>query len=125
MRDELLDEAIDALSSIPDVEMDPDSLADDVYLLAIAWPDERDFATAVASTARALKLLLTKRPTTASLKYALNDWKSFHYQSKRSQGAKADMRVVFQYTETALRVLGFGHRHIPIDFYERLANIRL
>ncbi len=121
---QLVLESIEAISSVRDVQMNPDSLAEDVALLARPWPEEDEFRLAVASTVRALKAIAAGSVTPASLKYNLNGWQSYHYQHKVAQGQRADMRIVFQIRGEKVRVKAFGHRNLPQDLYERIASTR-
>lgn len=119
--DGLVLEAALAIAAVPGLEMDPDGLLEDAYLLAMAFPDEGEFAAAAASTARAVGDLAARRVSSSALKYALDGWSSFHYQHKVSQGARADCRIVFRKTEGGVEVMGFGHRNMPEDIYARMA----
>lgn len=121
---DLIERAIVAVAAVPQVEMAPRRLAEDALLLAQAFTQEDDYLAAVTSTCRALRQLVVGAVTPADLRYDFAGWQSFHYQHKVGQGLRADMRVVFQKTGEGLRVLAFGHRNLPHDFYERLAHIR-
>lgn len=121
---EVLLAAIDALAQKPGLIMDPDALAEDVVLLVHPWPEEIEFSQAIASTLRAIDQLAQGKVTPAPLKYDLEGWYSYHYQHRRGQNIKADMRIVFQPDGQRIRVLGFGHRSIPLDFYERIIASR-
>ena len=46
---DLLRSAIARISSLPSIRMAPEALVEDVTLLAKVWPNEDDFAVAVAS----------------------------------------------------------------------------
>lgn len=122
--DELVLEAALAIAAAPGLEMDPDGLLEDAYLLAFAFPDEAEFAAAAASTVRAIGDLSAGRVSSSRLKYALDGWSSFHYQHRVSQGARADCRIVFRETDGGIEVMGFGHRSVPKDFYSRMASGR-
>lgn len=119
--DEVFQAAFRQLSAIPSVEFDPESLAEDVFLLGKAYPDEASFALAAASANRALRQLAEGRVTTSKLKYEFEGLSSFHFQAHRQQGAPADMRIVFRREDGRVRVVGFGNRRIPSDIYERLS----
>lgn len=116
--------AIDALAAVKGTCMDPRSLAEDVVLLAKSWSDEVDFDFAVASTVAALKLVVEGTVTPSTLHYNLDGWCSYHYQHHIGQGNKANMRIVFKREDGNVKVLGFGHRSIPSDIYERMARTR-
>ncbi|MBW3088369.1 hypothetical protein KIH77_06450 [Bifidobacterium sp. 82T24] len=118
----LLTDAIAILAGVDGVEMDPESLSDDVILLAYVWPDEAEFKTAVVSVHDALAKLVAGRVEGAALKYGLAQWRSYHFQHHRFQGARADMRIVYRRTDFGIRVRGFGNRHLPSDIYRRLAE---
>ena len=120
----LLEQAIDLIAGESRLEMDPESLAEDVILIALAWPDEREFKAAITSVCRAIGQLLSETVSGTMLRYNHEEWMSYHFQHKRSQGGKADMRVIYQLREGKVRVRGFGHRHIPADIYIRLHEVR-
>ena len=123
-RAELIGEAIEALSSVDGLHMSPESLAEDAFLLSIAFPDEEDYLAACASTRRALEQLARGLVATSDLKYDFEGWRSFHYQHRVGQGVRAGMRIVFREVEDGIEVLGFGHRTIPLDVYGRLRRDR-
>ena len=116
----MLKAAIVQIASIKGISMPAEALAEDVVLLAAVWPDEHDFAQAVASTVRALEQIAAGRITPSPLEDDLGGWFSYHYQLRRSQGERAVMRVVFQPSGDGVRVKGFGHRFKPADIYHRM-----
>ena len=120
-RDDLV-RAIQILASVEGMQMDPAALAQDVLAVADAWPTADEFRLAIAATRRVLERLVSGAAEGTPLKYNLSAWSSLHYQHKRAQGQRADMRVVYQRTEgeAGIRVRGFGHRHVPQDVYRRL-----
>ena len=122
--DEMVLEAAIAIADTPGLAMDPDDLIEDVYLLSAAFPAEREFMSATAAAVRAISNRAGRRVTSASLKYAFEGWKSFHYQHRVSQGVSADCRIVFRETEDGVEVKMLGHRRHPVDIYERLAQRR-
>lgn len=124
VRDDLLDQAIVRLSSVQGVLMDPDALAEDVFLLSVSFSDEEEFLAAVLATQRALSRLLRGSVDSSNLTGNLSSWRSYHYQHRVFQGAKADMRIEWQSKDGSLYVRGFGHRWIPSDFYKRLSETR-
>ena len=117
----LLEQAIAIISSVRGLYMDPDALADDVILLAYVWPDEGEFKMAVAS---ALTQLVEGNVEGSPLKYGFSGWRSFHFQHRRGQQSRADMRIVYMPLDTGIRVKGFANRHLPSDIYQRLAQLQ-
>lgn len=120
----LIQQAIESIAEVEGVSMSATSLVEDVFLLAHASPEEEDFMAACASTCRALKNLVEGRVTSSKLKYDLEDWKSYHYQHRVNQGAKATCRIMYRLVAEGIEVKGFGHRRIPGDFYERMSDLR-
>ena len=117
----LLKAAIFQISSIEGVSMPVEVLMDDVVLLAAVWPDEGEFAQAVASTVRALEHVVAGKVTPSPLEDELAGWFSYHYQLRRGQGERAVLRIIFQPdSEGGVRVKGFGHRFKPADIYHRI-----
>ncbi|MBQ3328336.1 MAG: hypothetical protein IJG88_00080 [Eggerthellaceae bacterium] len=122
--DETVLEAAMAIATISGLEMDPDDLLEDAFLLARSFPEEDEFMAATAATVRAIGNLAGRRVTSARLKYAFEGWLSYHYQHRVSQGGSADCRIVFRETEGGVEVKAFGHRRVPADIYERMATSR-
>lgn len=115
-----LNRAIDLISSVKGIAMDPDDLAEDIFFLSSVFPDEKAFTAAVLNTQRALEQLVANALTPSALTDQLVGWQSYHYQHERKQGAQADMRIVFRRAEEVLQIRGFGHRSFPSDIYHRL-----
>lgn len=122
--EEAFEQAIRLIASVDGILMEPSDLAEDIFLLNDAFPDETAFTAAVLNTKRALEQLAADVLTPASLDRDLDGWQSYHYQHKRKQGAAADMRIVFRRAETGLQIRGFGRRAVPFDIYHRLVVTR-
>lgn len=122
---DVIAQAIAALSSVEGVLMQPSSLAEDAMLLTLAFEDETAYKTAVVNTVKAFKDIVRGRVTPADLSGAYDGWSSYHYQPRVAQGGSASMRVIFKRVESAVYVLGFGHRYVPGDVYRRLGALRL
>lgn len=118
-----IERAISALAHVDGAQFDSHFLVQDVVGVAVAFPDFDDFEAAIASTVRALKLVLSGKAATSSLSDDYEGWECFHYQHRVSQGARATMRMMFKRTDGGIRVRGFGNRRIPEDFYRRMACI--
>ena len=123
--DDLMRQAVDSLSRTDGLMMNPDSLVEDVFLLALAFPVEDDFMAACASTQRAFKHLIAEKVTASDLKYSFEEWSSYHYQHRVGQGIRATCRIMYRKIDGGIEVKGFGHRRIPADFYERMGEYRL
>ena len=119
----ILDAAL-AIASVPGLEMNPDDLLEDTFLLARSFPEEDEFKAATAATVRAIANITGRKVTSAWLKYAFEGWLSYHYQHRVSQGGSADCRIVFRETEGGVEVKAFGHRKLPADIYERMTASR-
>lgn len=122
--DEAIRDAVVAISQVEGALMDPDALAEDAIALSYALPDEHEYRTAVANTCRALDQLAKGKVQSSALKYEHEGWLSHHYQHAVSQGAKADMRIMYRMEGGKVAVRGFGHRDTPEDFYVRMASLR-
>lgn len=123
-RSVLLD-AIAMIAHVDGLGMNADDLVDDVTLMARAWPDETEFKHAVLAVCRAMDDLVAGRAEGAALKYELSEWRSFHFQHHRRQGARADTRIVYRRTGDGILVKGFGNRHEPQDIYRRMMAERM
>ena len=123
--DDLMVQAIVRLASVPHVMMDPDALAEDVSLLAMAFPDEVEFLRAVVATENAMSRVANG--AVASSPALVGDhagWMSYHYQHRVAQGQKADTRLEWKPFPNGIFVRAFGHRFIPADFYRRVSASR-
>lgn len=120
INNDLLVEAINIISSINGIQMDSNALVDDVVLVALVYDEEPVFKTAIANITTAFNLIVQKRNIGTSLRGNLSGWASFHFQSQRTQGHPADLRIVYQDVGADIQVRGFGNRHLPNDFYKRL-----
>lgn len=112
--------AVETISKVEGVRMDANSLVEDSFLLAYAFTEEEDFLAACANTCRALEQLVSGKVVPGDLKYDFEEWKAYHYQHRVAQGMKADCRIMYRKIPDGIEVKGFGHRHIPYDFYERM-----
>ena len=121
---ELIRWAVESLASVEGFSMPPASLAEDAFLLSLAFPDRDDYLMACASTCRAIERLVRGCVMASDLKYDFKGWKSFHFQHRVGQGVRATMRIVYREVDGGIEVLGFGHRTIPLDLYKRLRRDR-
>ena len=117
---DLLRAAIVQVASVEGISISHEALVEDVVLLAKVWPDEQDFAAAVASSVRALSHVAKGKVTPDPLQNDLEGWFSHHYQLRRAQGEPAVLRVVFRQSEGHVEIKGFGHRFKPASIYHRL-----
>ena len=102
--------AVDAITDVEGLSMDPDSLVEDVYLLAYAFPEDDDFEAAVANTCRALTALIAERVSASMLKYEFDTWSSYHYQPRV---AKAPAPPAASYSEAPKAASSQGLRPPP------------
>lgn len=121
---DLISQAVRALGSVDKVQMDMDALADDAVHLSLAFPGKGGYMAAVTNTLKALKDLVRGTVSTSALGGAFVGWESYHYQPRVGQGVAADTRIVFKREPEGIRILGFGHRYIPGDIYERLSALQ-
>lgn len=117
-------QAIAALSTVDNVQMDLKALTDDAVFLTLAFSERTEYEAAVANTMKALKDLARGTVSTSMLGGAFQGWESYHYQPKVGQNVKADMRILFRREPSFVRVLAFGHRYIPDDLYQRVSSSR-
>lgn len=117
---ELILETIDNIAAIEGIVMDPDHLIDDVVLVAYVFDEEELFKKAIAQIVNSLGLIIRKRSIGQPLVSNLAGWLSFHFQSQRLNKHPADLRIVYKDGGIVIEVHGFGHRHLPSDFYKRL-----
>lgn len=121
IKSDLILEWIERTAHVQGVSMDPDALADDVFLMAYVFSEEAAFLQAMNHVVQALHMLVAGKVQASQLEKNLSGWDSYHFQSKRVQGQRADLRIIFQRTaDDTLYVKGFGHRFLPADIYKRL-----
>lgn len=119
---ELLRFWITEVTNLQGISMDADKVVDDVVLVAFTFDDPEVFSTIMNNVVVALQLIIQQRNIGQELIGGKTGWNSFHFQSQRKQKQNADMRIVYQDTGTTIRVMGFGHRRIPDDIYQRLSK---
>lgn len=73
--------------------MAPSALAEDLAQMLDVYGD--DFEAAVGSVTRAMRDVVAGRVTPARLKYELSHVLSYHFQSRRLQGQRADLRLAY------------------------------
>ncbi len=117
---QLLADAIKAISSVSGMQMDAQTLAEDVVLVALVYDEDQIFNTAITNIVDALNLIVKNKNIGTPLVGNLSGWISFHFQSQRTQGHPADLRIAYQDIGTAIQVKGFGNRFLPSDFYKKL-----
>ena len=124
LTNELIAEAIKSVMQIPRAILDVSNVADDVKSITDVWPEGNNFLMAMNCTVRAILLVVEGRARYSVLTKELQGWDCFHYHSTRRPVGKADMRLVFREKGEDIEVLGFGHRYLPLDFYERVTENR-
>ncbi|PSR19929.1 MAG: hypothetical protein C7B44_15330 [Sulfobacillus thermosulfidooxidans] len=116
---------IDRIASLEGLMMDPEKLVEDLVLIADAFhQDPETFSVVMENTFRAFQLILRVRNVGTALSGNKAGWISYHFQSHRVRRHKADMRIVYRDTGTAIQIMGFGHRWIPQSIYDRLSPPR-
>lgn len=91
----------------------------DLRALEKAFSDPQDYAAALAAILHQLQVVHRRQPG-KDLEGRWLGWRRHAFQSRPQRGAKADLRIVYRRHGDLTILLGFGHRHLPIDFYERL-----
>lgn len=106
-----------------DINIIPRFLALDVYALSYIFDNDEDFSLVTTIILSSLHKIKAGEVDGEDLIYALSNWKSYHFQSTLSKvPGEEDLRAVYKKIDTSLNVLGFGHRYIPSDFYERIKS---
>ncbi|MBE1556237.1 hypothetical protein [Sporosarcina limicola] len=118
----ILKQAINKISSIEEFQMDPKHLALDILALSMTFNDETKFGDVVNSVIDAIHSLLNDVSIGEDLEHNLVEWKSYHFSSPyTTYPGEEDMRMVYQ-SVTNIKILAFGHRYTPTDFYKRFIN---
>lgn len=122
---ELLEFWIERVAELDGLSMDADKLIEDVVMVAIAFNQDPDiFELAMTNTVEALKLIIRERTVGQELVGNKVGWTSFHFQSRKIRKLKADMRIVYRDVDKYIQVMGFGHRWLPQEIYDRLSSDR-
>ncbi|MBP1970328.1 hypothetical protein J2Z83_002446 [Virgibacillus natechei] len=116
----LIEQAIDAITEIEGIKTDPNAMLDDIVLVAYVFDNELLFMTAIAQIKKAMLQIVKTRDIGQPLVGNLSSWMSFHFQSQRTQKHPADLRIIYHDTGDFIRIRGFGHRHLPSDVYQKL-----
>ncbi|QKY70443.1 hypothetical protein [Lentibacillus sp. CBA3610] len=119
---DVLIEWIGEVSRVKGLQMDPEALADDIFLMAYVYQNPIEFDMAMQNVIKAFDLIIKNSVNTSQLAHHYTDWQSYHFQSKRTQGQKADLRIIFKKESDVMYVRGFGNRWIPADIYYRLRH---
>lgn len=117
---DILIQWIREISHVKGLKMNPRALADDIFLMSIVYQVPIEFDLAMNQVLQALNLLINSSVDTSQPAHNYRGWHSYHFQSKRVQGQKADLRIVFKKDSNVLFIRGFGNRWIPADIYTRL-----
>jgi len=119
---EALEFWIERVAELEGLSMDADKLVEDVVLVAVAFDqDPNIFSLAMVNVVTAFRLILRDRNIGQELVGNKAGWYSFHFQSQRTRKHTADMRIVYRDTGTTIQVMGFGHRWLPQEIYNRLS----
>lgn len=92
---------------------------EDLCDLASAYPDPQAHAEALAAILHQLAVVHLRQPG-KDIQGRWQGWRRHAFQSQPQRGARADLRIVYRRHGDSTILLGFGHRHLPEDFYQRL-----
>lgn len=112
--------AIDAITEISGVVMNPIALIDDVFLVSEIYNEPSTFFSAINQICRSLTLLIHRPELGTELVGNLREWRSYHFQSMRVRKHRADLRIVYKVIGNSIEIKGFGNRHLPSSIYERI-----
>ena len=103
------------------VLLNPADLFADLVAMEDSFPDPKDHQMAMAEIVDQIDII-GKRMPGKNMKGNLLGWRRHAFQSDpRSRKLNAGPRIVYRVTPQAtIEVFGFGHRHMPLDFYLRL-----
>lgn len=96
-----------------------DDVVEDVQSLEEAFPDPREHTEALAAILHQLVVVHRRQPG-KDLQGWLRGWRRHAFPSRKERGARADLRIAYRREGERTAILGFGHRRLPMDFYERL-----
>lgn len=111
---------IKEVAIIKGIEFNANSLADDVFLMTYAYKNPIEFEIAMENVVSALQHIVNNSVNSSQLTKNYGDWDSYHFQSKRVQRQKSDLRIIYQKSSNSIRIRGFGNKWIPTDIYGRL-----
>ncbi|MFY3793325.1 hypothetical protein ACOQFO_16775 [Ureibacillus sp. MALMAid1270] len=117
MKDQI-ENAIDKISAIKGVGMEPMYLMLDVLALYSVYSDR--FNIVVDEVIKAIEMIVNNPSLGQQLDFSLSDYKSYHFSSpgqllKVGELPEEDMRIAHRYMKSnkLVEVLGFGHRYLP------------
>ena len=109
--------------NIPGLTIEPIVFVEEARALDEAYPALEDLTPVVVAIIRAMKDLAAGRVSSSSLSLKLEGARSYHFQKNRSQGEKAELRIVYRILDNgALYILAFGNRWRPEAIYRRAAK---
>lgn len=113
-----IENAIDRISAITGVRMEPMYLKLDVLALYSVYRER--FSIVVDHVLEVLEMIAADPSLGKQLEYSLRDCKSFHFSSpgqvlEEGEEPEEDMKLAHRYISSTrlLEVLGFGHRYLP------------
>lgn len=119
--------AISQISAIPNLYMDPHHLVLDLLALASieSFDSDEKFSSVIRTLIHSIETI-SKYPTSGdSLKNDFYGFYSYHFLSDYpSNPPHDDMRIIYTVQENELWIVGFGHRYIPSDIYDKLRNAK-
>lgn len=113
---------ISELVKLKGISMGADEVVDDVVLTAYVFDDPKTFSIVMTNLVNVFQLIVQQRNIGQALVGSKVGWISFHFQSQRTKKHDADMRIVYRDTGSTILVMGFGHRFLPDDIYQRLKD---
>ena len=121
---QLIREAVKSLADVEGYYMDEAALVEDCVLLAMSFPDERDFMAACSSTRQMLQFIAENRARSGRLKCEYAGWRSCYYQHRAGRSVQETCSITYCRFGSMVLVKGFGFRQVPANYYVYLGEIR-
>ncbi|MDA8347044.1 MAG: hypothetical protein M0Z66_16500 [Thermaerobacter sp.] len=104
------------------LRFNPADVLDDLASLEAAFPSPESYKVALEEAIHQLHVVVRQQPG-KGMRGRLNVWRRHAFQSMPARGGKADLRIVYKASDgSEVELLGFGHRHVPRDIYQRLRS---
>ncbi|WP_342526740.1 hypothetical protein MKY84_13585 [Chryseomicrobium sp. FSL W7-1435] len=123
----LVKEAISQISAIPNLYMDPHYLVLDLLALTSveSFDSDEKFSSVIRTLIHSFELISKYPESGESLKNDFYGYSSYHFLSDYpSNHPHDDMRIIYTTQDDQLWIIGFGHRYLPSDIYDKLRSLK-
>lgn len=123
----LVKDAIAQISVIPKLYMDPQHLVLDLLALTSveSFDTDEKFSSVIRTLIHSLEIISKFPESGEPLKNDFYGYYPYHFLSDYpSNPPHDDMRIVYTIQNAQLWIIGFGHRYLPSDIYEKIRSTK-